>query len=89
MRRGTDPVSKRGGKTHSLGRLGTAAVASFPELAELVVAIDDWSAWAAAFRYPDEDAPPEPDEATIRAALGIIELLAARLRAANPEPSAK
>jgi hypothetical protein len=37
-----------------------------------------------AFLYPEEDAPPEPDEAEIRAALEIVEQLATRLREKQP-----
>lgn len=79
-------AGRRGGKTHSLEQLGTLAQASFPDIAELVAAAHGWSKWAAVYRYPEEDAPPEPDEAEIRVALDVIDRLAARLRAANPEP---
>jgi HEPN domain-containing protein len=80
-------AGKRGGKTHSLEQLGAAADASFPDLAELVAHVGDWTDWATAYRYPDEDAPPEPEVAELQAALDIIDGLVARLRAANPEPS--
>ena len=79
-------AGKRGGKTHSLEQLGSQAQASFPEIADLVAAARGWSDWVHVFRYPEEDAPPEPDEAEIRAALDVIEDLAGRLRAANAEP---
>jgi HEPN domain-containing protein len=79
-------AGKRGGKTHSLEQLGASAQQSFPDIAGLVAAAHDWSKWATVYRYPEEDAPPEPDEAELRAALDVINALAARLRAANPEP---
>jgi uncharacterized protein len=79
-------AGKRGGKTHSLEQLGKLAQASFPDIAELVTAARGWSDWVHVFRYPEEDAPPDPDETEIRAALDVIDALAARLRAANPEP---
>jgi HEPN domain-containing protein len=79
-------VGRRGGKTHSLEQLGVLAQTSFPDIAELVAAAHGWSKWAWVYRYPDEDAPPQPDEPEIRAALDVIDALAARLRAANPEP---
>jgi HEPN domain-containing protein len=79
-------AGKRGGKTHSLEGLGAAAAASFPELAELVATAGGWTEWATAYRYPEENAPPEPSETEIRAALDVIDRLAARLRRAAPEP---
>jgi HEPN domain-containing protein len=79
-------AGKRGGKTHSLEQLGALAQQSFPDIAGLVAAAHDWSKWATVYRYPEEDAPPEPDEAELRAALAVIDALAVRLRAANPEP---
>ncbi len=79
-------AGKRGGKTHSPEQLGALAQQSFPDIAGFVAAAHDWSKWATAYRYPEEDAPPEPEEAEIRAALAVIDALAARLRAANPEP---
>src|SRR5438105_13724459 len=66
-------AGKRGRKTHSLEELGSLAQASFPEIAELVAAAQAWTSWATDFRYPAEDAPPEPDEAEIRAALDVID----------------
>lgn len=79
-------AGKRGGKTHSLEQLGGLAQASFPEIAELVAVATGWSDWVRVYRYPEEDAPPEPDEAEIRAALDVIDALAAHLRAANRQP---
>jgi HEPN domain-containing protein len=83
-------AAKRFRKTHSLEQLGAAAQTSFPDLAELVVAIGGWSDWVAVFRYPASDgAPePEPDLAELRAALDIIDKLAARLKSKRPEPPA-
>ena len=81
-------AGKRAGKTHSLARLGAAAAASFPEIAGLVAAAKDWSNWAVDFRYPSPtgSAKPLPEEAEFRRALAVIDELAERLRAANPEP---
>ncbi len=79
-------AGKRGGKTHSLEQLGALAQASFPDIAPLVAAANGWSKWAWVYRYPEEDIPPQPDDAEIHAALDVIDRLAARLRAANTEP---
>lgn len=73
-------AGRRGGKTHSLEQLGALAQASFPDIAELVAAAQGWSKWAWVYRYPEEDAPPQPDEAEIRAALDVIDRLTARLQ---------
>ncbi len=81
-------AGKRGGKTHSLTRLDAVAAASFPELADLVAAAQGWSDWAFDFRYPAERGrrKPLPDEDELRRALAVIDALATRLRAANPDP---
>ena len=79
-------AGKRGGKTHSLEQLGARAQLSFPDIADLVTLARDWTKWATVYRYPDEAPPPEPSEAELRAALDVIDALAARLRAASPEP---
>ena len=81
-------AGKRGGKTHSLKQLGTAAATSFPEIAELVAAARDWSNWAVDFRYPARRGrtKPPPDADELRRALEVIDALAERLRAVNPEP---
>jgi HEPN domain-containing protein len=81
-------AGKRGGKTHSLARLGNAAAANFPEIADLVAAAKGWSNWAVEFRYPSRRgrAKPLPEEDELGRALTVIDALAARLRAANPEP---
>jgi HEPN domain-containing protein len=81
-------AGKRGGKTHSLAQLGAGATASFPDIAELVAAARDWSDWAVDFRYPSRRRRPKPvpQEDELRQALAIIDALAVRLRAANPEP---
>ena len=78
-------AGKRGGKTHSLEQLGSHAQASFPEIADLVAAAGGWPDWVHVYRYPEEDAPPEPDEAEIRVALDVIGRLATRLRAERPQ----
>jgi HEPN domain-containing protein len=79
-------AGKRGGRMHSLERLATLVQTSFPHLADLLETARRWCDWVTVCRYPEEDAPPEPDESEIRAALAVIDTLAARLRAANPEP---
>src|SRR6516164_4387978 len=79
-------AGKRGAKTHELDRLGTAAARSFPEIEELVAAAKNWSDWAFIYRYPSDKAPPVPDENELRRALDVIDKLASRLTAANPEP---
>jgi len=78
-------AGKRGGKTHSLEQLGALAQASFPDIAKFVDAAHGWSKWAWVYRYPEEDVPPEPDEPEIRAALDVIDGLAARLRVERPQ----
>jgi uncharacterized protein len=81
-------AGKRGGKTHSLARLGSAAAASFPEIAELVAATKGWGGWAVDFRYPAQrgraKSPPDRDE--LRRALAVVDALVERLHAANVEP---
>ena len=77
---------KRSRKTHSLSDLGAMAQVSFPDIAALVAAAENWSNWAVAYRYSDaeDDPPPEPGELELRRALAVIEALAARLRAERP-----
>ena len=79
-------AGKRGGKAHALDRLGATAARSFPEIEELVAAAANWTDWAVVYRYPSDEAPPMPDETELHKALDIIDELAVRLRAANPEP---
>jgi HEPN domain-containing protein len=79
-------AGKRGGKTHGLDRLGAVAAKSFPEIEELVAAAKNWSDWAFVYRYPSDKALPLPDEDELRRALEVIDALAMRLKAANPEP---
>ncbi len=79
-------AAKRARKTHSLAELGAMAEASFPQIAGLVAAARGWSRWAFDYRYPSDDAPPEPEEEELQRALAVIDALAAHLRAANPEP---
>lgn len=83
-------AGRRGGKTRALDALGGAAARSFPEIAELAAAVKGWSGWAVDFRYPARKGrakqPPEVEE--LRHAVVVIEALAARLHAANPEPPA-
>jgi HEPN domain-containing protein len=81
-------AAKRSRKTHSLAQLGTAAQGSFPEISDLVAAAKDWSGWAVDFRYPTRRGrmKPAPYEDELHRALAVIDALAARLRAANPDP---
>jgi HEPN domain-containing protein/predicted nucleotidyltransferase len=76
-------AGKRSRKTHSLSQLGAMAQESFPELAELVSTVDNWSSWVAEFRYPGAT-EPEPDQHELRRALDVIDRLAASLRAKRP-----
>jgi uncharacterized protein len=78
----------RGRKTHSLGELGALAQADFPEIAEFAAAANDWSGWAVDYRYPARRRrrKPLPEADELRRALSVIDTLAARLRASNPEP---
>lgn len=80
-------AGKRGGRTHSLERLAAAVQTSFPEAADLLATARRWSDWVTVYRYPEEDAPPEPDEDEIRTALAVIDALAARLGALNRGPA--
>lgn len=81
-------AGKRSGKTHSLEQLGVMAQARYPEIADFAAAAKDWSGCAVDYRYPSprSRAKPLPEEAELRRALAVIDALAARLRAANPEP---
>ena len=51
-----------------------------------MAAAKNWSDWAFIYRYPPDKAPPVPDENELRRALDVIDKLASRLTAANPEP---
>jgi HEPN domain-containing protein len=84
-------AAKRSRKTHSLAQLGAAAEASFPEISDLVAVAKDWSRWAVDFRYPTRRGRirPAPYEDELRRALAVIDELASRLRAANPEPATR
>jgi HEPN domain-containing protein len=81
-------AAKRSRKTHSLAQLGAAAQERFPEISDLADAVKDWGRWAVDFRYPTRRGrtKPAPDEDELRRGLAVIDALAARLRAANPEP---
>lgn len=80
-------AAKRFRKTHSLADLGAAATASFPDIAELVEVAQNWSDWVFVFRYPSDQSETVqgPDDQELRRALGVIDALAARLRAARPQ----
>jgi HEPN domain-containing protein len=57
-------------KTHDLSVLGDLVVPRFPDLKPLVMAMEAWSTWAVAFRYPPENLPepePEPDSGELAA----------------------
>jgi HEPN domain-containing protein len=77
-------AGKRSRRTHSLEQLRTLAQQSFPDIAELVASATGWSDWRFEFRYPHEDAPPEPEEAELGAALALIDELTRCLRSVNP-----
>jgi HEPN domain-containing protein len=70
-------AATRSREMHSLAQLGAAA--------------KDWSRWAVDFRYPTRRGriKPEPDEDELRRALAVIDELASRLRANNPEPATR
>lgn len=72
-------AQKRARKTHSLSQLGAMAQESFPELAEHLAAVENWSSWVEDFRYPSGE--PEPSEEELRRALNVIDRLAESLRA--------
>jgi len=80
-------AAKRFRKTHSLAQLGAAAQASFPDIAELVAAAENWTVWAVAYRYPLAEGPDEaePDDDELHRALATIDALAACLGAARPK----
>ena len=72
-------------KTHDLSMLGDLVVSAFPDLRPMVMAMEAWTIWAVAFRYPSENLPePEPDSSEIRDALELIAQLDAALRALAP-----
>lgn len=72
-------------KTHDLAELGYAAAEHFPAIAPIVRDIERWTLWNAAYRYPAEKvAEPAPTQAELNAALGIVDRLAAALRASAP-----
>lgn len=80
-------AGKRSRKTHSLAQLGSTAGDSFPELAPLLQAVEDWSKWAVAYRYPSENADPEPDDDELTRALDVIDELEHLLKAKAPGSS--
>jgi hypothetical protein len=79
--------ARRSRKTHSLGQLGAATETGYREISYLVAAAKDWGRWAVDFRCPTRRGriKPAPDEDALRRALAVIDELASRLRAANPE----
>jgi HEPN domain-containing protein len=80
-------VGKRSRKTHSLAQLSAIVLESFPDIENLVTAARNWSDWAFEYRYPSMrgSAKPVPEEGELRRALAMIDVLAARLRAARPQ----
>jgi uncharacterized protein len=77
-------AGKRSRKTHSLSQLGAVATASFPEIADLVSAVEKWSSWVAEFRYPSGETQTKPDDEELRHALAVIDELARQLGANRP-----
>jgi HEPN domain-containing protein len=73
------------GKTHNLERLGRVVASHFPSIGSLVVAMQDWTTWSIAYRYPDLAEPQaEPSAEELSRALDLIAGLAAELRALAP-----
>jgi HEPN domain-containing protein len=81
-------AGKRSRKTHSLSQLGALATEAFPEIGDVAADAEAWSGWAVEYRYPSQRGrrKPLPEDAELRRALAVIDTLAARLRAVNPEP---
>jgi HEPN domain-containing protein len=70
-------------RTHDLRELGDAVVAARPDMAELVRAVEDWTVWATAYRYPSAEGSPEPEPTPdeLQKALRVVDSLASRLSA--------
>lgn len=74
-------------KTHDIGPLGREVYRHFPAVAPTVLAMEDWTEWNIAWRYPGVDGPePEPSAEELDAALDLIGDLAETLRALGPPP---
>jgi HEPN domain-containing protein len=68
-------------KTHDLRELGDAVVARYDGLLPLARAVEGWTVWGIAYRYPAEAEPePEPSAAELGAALSVIDRLMAEAR---------
>jgi len=74
-------------KTHDLTELGEAVAAAYPAVTELICAVEAWTIWNIAYRYPAEDvsdAPPSVEE--LNSALEVIGRLADALNALGGKP---
>ena len=73
------------GKTHDLERFARVVVSHFPSVATLAAAMEEWTSWSIAYRYPDmADPEPVPSADELSRALETIARLAEELRALGP-----
>jgi HEPN domain-containing protein len=73
------------GKTHDLERLGRIVASHFPSVASLVAAVEGWTSWSIAYRYPDlADPDPVPSADELSQALQSIARLADALKTLGP-----
>jgi len=73
------------GKTHDLAKLGYLVTMQFPSITPLVTAMQDWTAWSVAYRYPGEAGPePEPSAEELSRAPDLIARLESALRSLAP-----
>ena len=68
-------------RTHDLAELGDQVAALFPSVADRVRAMETWTVWSNAYRYPSEDVPDRPpSRLELQTALDAIDRLAQALR---------
>jgi len=73
------------GKTHNLESLARVVVSHFPSMAALAAAMEHWTSWSIAYRYPDmADPEPLPSVDELSRALEVIARLADELRGLGP-----
>lgn len=70
-------------KIHDLAELGKLVLSRYPAVSEVVRAVEPWTNWSIAYRYPGQESPPPPSVAELTAAVATIDRLAAALRALN------